>query len=606
MLWNIMKYLKAVVLIIHTPAKLKLCNIYNNFAGHALDISVNDAVNDVEVIVDTFTVQDQFDYFAFYQHSITSTGIITIDLQNHYLERVNNDLYVSTTGDDNNTGLTLEVPIRTIALALQKIESDSLNPKTVYVASGFYSHDLNNQIFPLAGKKDVNIIGEDMSTTILNNDLNEYTFMMAHKGNNILKNFTLHSDEQCLFHSIYISKSDNLKIENVVVENSTIHNSGAVLFYRCFEVVLDNITIRNNISEGCSGLWFDGGNVKMNNCVLDNNDSIGPDTRSSNFYCHVNDYLEIENCIFSNTEILPGPYWDHPTVMIAAQQNCEPDIKLSNCLFINNSTDESYIAIITSSGQREINNCTFSGNTSSFATLRIHSEVDFRNNIMYNNNVDYEILTGNITATGLNSILNIEYCDITGGEDGIWPGNNPATINWLDGNIDEDPMFDSLGTYPFALLANSPCIDTGTPDTTGLYLPPWDLLHNYRVWDGDGNGVAIIDMGCYEFGADSVGVNYNELPISNYELRNYPNPFNPETKIVFNLPEEGTVKLEIYNIKGQKVKTFLNLQINKSSNQQIIWDGTDENNLPVGSGVYLYQLKVNGNSKAINKMILLK
>ena len=71
---------------------VNLCNIYNNFAGHALDILVSDAVNDIHVIVDTFTVQDQFNYFAYYQRSVTSTGEISLYIQNHFLDRINNDL----------------------------------------------------------------------------------------------------------------------------------------------------------------------------------------------------------------------------------------------------------------------------------------------------------------------------------------------------------------------------------------------------------------------------------------------------------------------------------------------------------------------------------
>ena len=160
------------------------------------------------------------------------------------------------------------------------------------------------------------------------------------------------------------------------------------------------------------------------------------------------------------------------------------------------------------------------------------------------------------------------------------------------------------GADPYQLTELSSCIDTGTPDTTGLFLPPWDLLHNYRVWDGNEDGIAIIDMGCYEFGADTVGVFYNELPIINYELRNYPNPFNPETKIVFDLPESGRVKLEIYNIKGQKVKTLLDCYMS-SGRSELLWNSKDDNNKSVASGVYFYKL-ITPSKSITNRMLLLK
>ncbi len=88
-------------------------------------------------------------------------------------------------------------------------------------------------------------------------------------------------------------------------------------------------------------------------------------------------------------------------------------------------------------------------------------------------------------------------------------------------------------------------------------------------------------------------------------LSNYPNPFNPETNIVFNLPEEGEVQLDIYNIKGQKVKKLEIINVKLGINE-IVWDGKDENNKSVSSGIYMYQLKVDGKTIAGKKCLLLK
>lgn len=89
-------------------------------------------------------------------------------------------------------------------------------------------------------------------------------------------------------------------------------------------------------------------------------------------------------------------------------------------------------------------------------------------------------------------------------------------------------------------------------------------------------------------------------------LYNYPNPFNPITTICFTAENAKNAKIEIYNLKGQKIKTFSNLQINKSPNQQIIWNGTDENNKPVSSGIYFYRLINDVNKSDVKKMLLLK
>ena len=90
-------------------------------------------------------------------------------------------------------------------------------------------------------------------------------------------------------------------------------------------------------------------------------------------------------------------------------------------------------------------------------------------------------------------------------------------------------------------------------------------------------------------------------------LSNYPNPFNPETTISFDLTAEDTenAELVIYNLKGQNIRTFSNLQIAQSPNQQIVWNGIDEKNQPVSSGVYFYKLKT-GNVEISKKMLLMK
>ena len=109
-------------------------------------------------------------------------------------------------------------------------------------------------------------------------------------------------------------------------------------------------------------------------------------------------------------------------------------------------------------------------------------------------------------------------------------------------------------------------------------------------------------------------VNYTPVSISNnliqetiINLQNYPNPFNPETTISF-LTTENTENTEIiiYNLKGQTVKTFLLRNPSSTITNQIIWNGTDENNQPVSSGIYLYKLNVNGKIVAFRKMILMK
>lgn len=86
--------------------------------------------------------------------------------------------------------------------------------------------------------------------------------------------------------------------------------------------------------------------------------------------------------------------------------------------------------------------------------------------------------------------------------------------------------------------------------------------------------------------------------------QNYPNPFNPFTIINYSIANEGNVELEVYNIRGQKVKILIN-EMKEPGHYQAIWDGTDNNKKQIASGVYLYRLST-GKKTLNKKMLLLK
>nr|MBC8416484.1 hypothetical protein [Candidatus Cloacimonadota bacterium] len=108
------------------------CSIYNNFAATGIEICTSSSyIEEIEVFVDTFTVAEPNVYFAQMYH-YQNINPYTFDILNYILEPVNNDLYVSPDGDNSNSGMSLEEPMKTINLAVRKIASDSLNPKTIH------------------------------------------------------------------------------------------------------------------------------------------------------------------------------------------------------------------------------------------------------------------------------------------------------------------------------------------------------------------------------------------------------------------------------------------------------------------------------------------
>lgn len=87
-------------------------------------------------------------------------------------------------------------------------------------------------------------------------------------------------------------------------------------------------------------------------------------------------------------------------------------------------------------------------------------------------------------------------------------------------------------------------------------------------------------------------------------MGNYPNPFNPETTIRFNLQASGPVSLNIYNSRGQLVRSLVNSQLSSGAHS-IVWNGLDETGRGVSSGIYYYRMQA-GSYTHTRKMVLVK
>ncbi len=589
------------------------CNIYNNLAGTGLDLySFRCQTN--HVIVDTFTVIEPTRYFANqYELNSCPNPPYSFDILNSSLDPINQDLYVSPNGDDANSGLSADEPMKTIIQAIRKVASDSLNPKTVHLAAGIYSKSLNDQFFAFGGKDNVKIIGDSKTTTIIEGEYGQnYLFYMGGSDNSVVKNMTFQNINYEI-PIIFLFDSNNTIFENIVIQNyigTDISSAFVASPTEC--MYLRNVDIKNCIVDEnvAAANLCEIDYLYMEGCTISNNTCSGTNPSQ---YCaglQASTYAEgdiiIKNSKFTNN-LLDSSDTSNAVALVLTTLNGESgDFTISNCLFSNNQCAGTANKIVgmDGSGNVNINNTTFVDNTGNYTLVILRNPIEFHNNIM-RNNCNYEIFLPDNSPWGNTSTLNISHCNIQGGQNAIYNQNNANIINWLEGNIDEDPLFLLSGDDPYQLTLESPCIDAGTPDTTGLYIPPWDLLYNHRVWDGDNNGTAIIDMGCYEFGAEPyVEAENIQSSIFNIQLSNYPNPFNPETKIEYSIPSESKIELSIYNIKGQKVKTLIK-GTQQSGSYTIIWEGKDDNGKPVGSGLYFYKLRTE-DKVLTKKMLLLK
>jgi hypothetical protein len=97
-----------------------------------------------------------------------------------------------------------------------------------------------------------------------------------------------------------------------------------------------------------------------------------------------------------------------------------------------------------------------------------------------------------------------------------------------------------------------------------------------------------------------VSVEDANIPTKFQVFQNYPNPFNPSTIIRFTLPQQSLVKLEVYDILGQRVKELINTELTAGTHEVLFNAST------LASGVYFYMLNVKDKFFDVKKMILLR
>ena len=251
---------------------------------------------------------------------------------------------------------------------------------------------------------------------------------------------------------------------------------------------------------------------------------------------------------------------------------------------------------------------------------------DFRNNTVDGN---YSMKCGGIGTTYYSNLI---YAALVMPEIDVFPGAQVTFHHWMDvgsnGPITWDgglieisvnggewEQIEPLGGYPSVTMNNpaSP-FEEGTEVFAGEF--DWEeVTLDLSAYSGTaqirfvfGSANLITGEGWYIddiYYSNTTGSNDNTIiPIMNKLNSNFPNPFNPTTTISFSLKETGNVKIEIFNIRGQKVKTLINGLL-PAKNHQIVWNGKDDKGKSVSSGIYFYKMK-SANYTASRKMILMK
>ncbi|VAX18982.1 5'-Nucleotidase domain protein [hydrothermal vent metagenome] len=350
-----------------------------------------------------------------------------------------------------------------------------------------------------------------------------------------------------------MSSRDYITIKGTSADSTILNGDGTTRIIDALKrkkVSFENITIQNGYGYKGGGIAVSGEDVIIKNLVICNNES---ESSGSGIYVLNSERIDLINLTVTDN--------------------------------ISNNNDDLYDGGIGSAGVYNLNiiNCIAYSNTPTNLSFATYPPV---------------------FPHGGKNTVNISNSNIEGGYEEInIGGDDTVVVNWLEGNIDEDPQFVGGDPFDYNLTDTSQCINAGTP----FFVWEGDTLINLSPEEYIGEAP---DMGALESDV-LISVEGEETLPTVFKLeQNYPNPFNPSTTIKYSIPSVGTrhassVRLVVYDLLGREVTTLVNKK-QSAGNYEIPFDASN-----LTSGLYIYRLQVNtpdgkGNYVNSKKMILLK
>ncbi|MCP4582622.1 MAG: T9SS type A sorting domain-containing protein [candidate division Zixibacteria bacterium] len=431
---------------------------------------------------------------------------------------------------------TIDIPAHYPAIQ-QGIDASFIGD-TVLVQPGVYIENINfnehnlilGSLFLTTG--DTSYIPQ----TIIDGDAagSVVTFENGEDSSTVITGFTIrngmggYSEEHIIGGGITCFNQANPTIVgNIITENNTDESGsgGGIL------IAFANPTVTNNrIIDNISGLIGGGIAIRFSGSIINS------------------------NLISGNSSYIGGGiYTDFPITII-------------NNVIVGNSAFNGGGIICDGSSQMIVNN-TISGNyAENFGggiCIAYDADPIVVNTILWADSAE----SGDEVYT-ISDSIDITYSDIQGG----WEGQ---------GNIDADPLFVDPTSGDYHLLAGSPCIDTGDPESP---------------LDPDSTRA---DMGAFYFDQHVDIEIIDILPTTFHLYQNYPNPFNASTTISYDIPRSSDVTIEIYDILGRRIETLI-FQNQPAGSHSLIWHARD-----LTSGIYFYRIQA-GSYLESRKMLLIK
>ena len=594
------------------------CSVYENYGAAPVDVSIVDIPANLTIYLGKASINPPSTFYIGRHNNIPSLQQYhdTVIAEQAHRNEINRDFYVSPNGDDNNSGISPDEPMRSITRAMHLIASDSLEVKTIHLLPGVYEEGESAQLYPIPIKSYTNLIGAGSDLVTLTSSvictIGYPRFINARKArHNTISGFTMTESVPSNRHP-YANPStqDQLYLNDVVITDIQTCERGAFRINIPRNVEINKLVIKYITTPYIVVDFNEIHDSKVSNstftnihCTYVSDDPIFTGPALMSF--RVVDSFTFENNEVSNLSVQN----DQDTFCISLWNPWgteEVNVRVSNCLFDNIKTNEDRAILFGSNDYSnvEISNCTLYNNYGSDAAVGLIGDVSMRNNIFYNPDAEHEIVMYAPSQFQSACNLDVDYSYIRGGEVSINNTSSYNSLNYGEHNLCTGPLFAGTDTGMenyLRLAPGSPCINAGTPDAAGSSLLPYDLAGNWRIWDGR------IDMGCYEFGSEpwvAIDDPVLSVPDQLVLMQNYPNPFNPSTTISYILPEASEITLSVYNLKGQLVRTLVE-GLKPSGLHQVVWDGKDKLNRQAASGVYFIRLQ-SGKTSKTRKMLLMK
>ncbi len=518
--------------------------------------------------------------------------------ERHVPEHGGSRIWVAAGGDDTWGNGSPERPFASVQSAVD-IASGS---DTVLIESGSYrgSIRIEGKTLTLASTYIIDGDSSETENTVLLGDTSVYepVLTLRNADSVAVLGLSLREGSGRVFYPGYTyggavyCENSTCYLEHVSIEDNTADFCGGGIYALASTLRLHGVTFENNRARLGGALGISGSILKAaHTSIYNNTASSGGGIYAENLSRLMLYYSDIS----SNSAEKTFLSYEKPSSVSqygGGIYTTNTDLRLMNSLLSENHAENRGAALAARYGNIELLQSTIAGNTytaDSAGTLYLesqHEPVACVNSIIWN--------SGGIQVRCSGSGINISHSDLRGGVESVLCENDNSTVSVSD-LLQADPLFE--GHY--SLSSSSPCRDAGTVSfTQGTY-----YLINYDPSDYSGTSPDLGHLGAHpeiRFEKEAVNTSAAAYPQRAEHLLAYPNPFNAETHFLFSTDRAGNTVLEVYDVRGRKVKTLLD-DFLLPGRYRIPFHAAG---LP--SGVYLCRLQNASAAPVTKKVLLLK